>query len=162
MTTAPAVRRSSWVALIPFALAVAVAALIGVLGVTGTAAEYQNLDQPSWAPPSWLFGPVWTVLYAGNAVSAWLVWRANPQEARPALTVYGAQLALNAAWPLLFFGLKRPGLALVEIALLWVAIAATVAAFARQHRVAALLLVPYLAWVTFALALNWELWRRNS
>jgi len=105
---------------------------------------------------------VWTVLYAGNAVSAWLVWRANPQESRHALTLYGAQLALNAAWPLLFFGLKRPGLALVEIVLLWVAIASTVAAFARRHRVAALLLVPYLAWVTFAVALNYELWRRNS
>ena len=105
---------------------------------------------------------MWTVLYAANAVSAWLVWRANPQESRPALTLYGAQLALNAAWPLLFFGLKRPGLALVEIALLWVAIVATLAAFARRHRVAALLLVPYLAWVTFAMALNGELWRRNS
>ena len=99
---------------------------------------------------------------AGNAVSARLVWRAGPREARPALILYGAQLAHNAAWPLLFFGLKRPGLALVEIALLWVAIVTTVAAFARRHRVAALLLVPYLAWVTFAMALNVDLWRRNT
>ena len=149
-----------------FAISLAAVTAAAGIGGAGTAAGvrtwYPSLDRPSWRPPDQAFGPVWTVLYAGNAVSVWLVWRANPQEARPALTVYGAQLALNAAWPLLFFGLKRPGLALVEIALLWVAIAATVAAFARRHRVAALLLVPYLAWVTFALALNWELWRRNS
>jgi benzodiazapine receptor len=135
------------------------------IGGAGTAAGvrtwYPSLDRPSWRPPDEAFGPVWTALYAGNAVSAWLVWRADPQGSRPALTLYGAQLALNAAWPLLFFGLKRPGLALVEIALLWVAILATVAAFARRHRGAALLLVPYLAWVTFALALNHDLWRRN-
>jgi benzodiazapine receptor len=150
------------------ALATSLAAVSAAAGIggAGTAAGvrtwYPSLDRPTWRPPDEAFGPVWTALYAGNAVSAWLVWRADPQGSRPALTLYGAQLALNAAWPLLFFGLRRPGLALVEIALLWVAIVATLAAFARRHRVAALLLVPYLAWVTFAAALNWELWRRNS
>jgi translocator protein len=149
------------------ALATSLAAVSAAAGIggAGTAAGvrtwYRSLDRPSWRPPDEAFGPVWTALYAGNAVSAWLVWRADPQGSRPALTLYGAQLALNAAWPLLFFGLKRPGLALVEIALLWVAVLATIAAFARRHRGAALLLVPYLAWVTFALALNHDLWRRN-
>jgi tryptophan-rich sensory protein len=142
-----------------------VSAAAGIGGV-GTAAGvrswYPSLDRPPWRPPDQAFGPVWSALYAANAVSAWLVWRADPKGSRPALNMYGAQLALNAAWPLLFFGLKRPGVALVEIGLLWVAIAVTVAAFARRHRVAALLLVPYLAWVTFALALNWDLWRRNA
>ena len=160
----PDVARTRSAAALATSLA-AVAAAAGI-GGAGTAAGvrtwYPSLDRPSWRPPDEAFGPVWTALYAGNAVSAWLVWRAGPREARPALTLYGAQLALNAAWPLLFFGLRRPGLALVEIAVLWVAIVATVAAFARRHRVAALLLVPYLAWVTFAMALNADLWRRNS
>ncbi len=160
----PDVARTRSAAALATSLA-AVAAAAGI-GGAGTAAGvrtwYPSLDRPSWRPPDEAFGPVWTALYAGNAVSAWLVWRAGPRESRPALTLYGGQLALNAAWPLLFFGLKRPGLALVEIALLWVAIVATVATFARRHRVAALLLVPYLAWVTFAMALNVELWRRNS
>jgi tryptophan-rich sensory protein len=148
-------------------LAVSLAAVSAAAGIGGAATAssvktwYPTLDRPSWRPPDEAFGPVWTVLYAANAVSAWLVWRADPTGSRPALNLYGAQLALNAAWPLLFFGLKRPGLALVEIALLWVAIAATVAAFARRHRVAALLLIPYLLWVTFAALLNRELWRRN-
>src|SRR4051812_49596581 len=156
-------RTRSVTALATSVVAVSVAAGVGGAGTAaGVRTWYPSLDRPSWRPPDEVFGPVWTVLYAGNAVSAWLVWRANPQGSRPALVLYGAQLALNAAWPLLFFGLRRPGLALVEIALLWVAIVATVAAFARRHRVAALLLLPYLAWVTFALALNGQLWRRNS
>ncbi len=143
--------------------AVSAAAAVGGAGTAaGVRTWYPSLDRPSWRPPDEVFGPVWSVLYACNAISAWLVWRANPTQSRPALSLYGAQLALNAAWPLLFFGLKRPGMALIEIALLWVAIAATVAAFARRHRVAAALLLPYLLWVTFALVLNGELWRRNS
>lgn len=142
--------------------AVSVAAGAGGLGTAaGVRTWYPSLDRPSWRPPDAAFGPVWSVLYAANAVSAWLVWRSGPQESRPVLKLYGVQLALNAAWPLLFFGLKRPGLALIEIAVLWVAIAATIAAFSRRSRLAALLLVPYLAWVTFAVALNAELWRRN-
>lgn len=155
-------RTRSTAALVTSLAAVSAAAGIGGAGTAaGVRTWYPSLDRPSWRPPDDAFGPVWTVLYAANAVSAWLVWRANPRQARSALTLYGAQLALNAAWPLLFFGLKRPGLALIEIAMLWVAIAATIAAFARRHRVAALLLVPYLGWVTFALALNRALWRRN-
>jgi tryptophan-rich sensory protein len=159
MTTAPAVRRSSWVALIPFALAVAVAALIGVLGVTGTAAEYQNLDQPSWAPPSWLFGPVWTVLYAMIAVAGWLVWRRTGWTR--ALTLYAAQLVLNALWTPIFFGFGRYGLALADIIVLWVLIGATIWSFRPISRAAAWLLLPYWAWVTFATALNAAIWYAN-
>ena len=148
-------------------------ALAGITGATlgaagaGAAATapnlrpwYERLDKPAWTPPDAAFGPVWSLLYAAQAVAAWLAWRAGPAPG-PALGLYGAQLALNLGWSLLFFGLRRPGWALVEIAVLWVAIAATVAAFARRSRVAAWLLVPYLAWVTFALALNAAIWRRN-
>ena len=159
MTTAPAVRRSSWVGLIPFVLAVAVAALIGVLGVTGTAAEYQTLDQPSWAPPSWLFGPVWTVLYAMIAVAGWLVWRRTGWNR--ALTVYAVQLTLNAIWTPIFFGFGRYGLALADIIVLWVLIGATIWSFRPISRTAAWLLVPYWAWVTFATALNAAIWHAN-
>lgn len=152
----------------------AVAVLGVLLGASGTAAGvgavptvravegwYQRLDKPSWTPPDRAFGPAWTVLYAAQAVAAWLAWRADPASARPAMTLHGAQLVLNAGWSLAFFGLRRPAFALVEIAVLWVAIAATMRAFARRSRAAAALFVPYLGWVTFAAALNWAIWRRN-
>ncbi|ADB35528.1 TspO and MBR like protein [Kribbella flavida DSM 17836] len=139
--------------------AVAAAALIGVLGVDGTAERYQQLQQPSWAPPSWLFGPVWTVLYAMIAVSGWLVWRRVGWSR--ALVPYAVQLLLNAAWTPLFFGAGAIGPALVEIVLLWATIAWTVLTFARVRRSAAALLVPYWAWTTFATALNASIWWLN-
>ncbi|GIE47924.1 TspO/MBR family protein [Actinoplanes nipponensis] len=159
MTSAPAVHRPSWLGLIPFALAVTAAALIGVLGVTGTSAEYQSLDQPSWAPPSWLFGPVWTVLYAMIAVAGWLVWRRTGWNR--ALTVYAVQLGLNAVWTPIFFGAGRYGLALADIVVLWLLIGATVLLFRPISRTAAWLLVPYWGWVTFATALNAAIWSAN-
>src|SRR5690349_23740704 len=152
MTTAPAVHRPSWWGLLPFAAAVSAAALIGGLGVAGTAAEYRNLDQPSWAPPSWLFGPVWTVLYAMIAVAGWLVWRRTGWNR--ALTVYAVQLVLNALWTPIFFGFGRYGLALVDIVAMSLLIGATIFLFRPISRAAAWLLVPYWAWVTFATALN--------
>lgn len=129
----------------------------------GPGGWYEGLDKPPWTPPKQAFGPAWTVLYAAQAVAAWLVWRSGARHpaSDPALRLYGAQLLLNAAWSLLFFGLRRPAWAVVEIAVLWVAIAATTAAFARRSRTAAALLVPYLAWVTFATALTVSIWRRN-
>ncbi|GAA3339250.1 tryptophan-rich sensory protein [Amorphoplanes nipponensis] len=151
--------RPSWLGLIPFALAVTAAALIGVLGVTGTSAEYQSLDQPSWAPPSWLFGPVWTVLYAMIAVAGWLVWRRTGWNR--ALTVYAVQLGLNAVWTPIFFGAGRYGLALADIVVLWLLIGATVLLFRPISRTAAWLLVPYWGWVTFATALNAAIWSAN-
>lgn len=124
---------------------------------------YASLAKPSWNPPSWVFGPVWTTLYTLMAVAAWLVWqRGEGGVRRRALGLYLGQLVLNAAWTPLFFGLHLLGVALVEMLLLWVAIVATIAAFHRVHRLAAWLLVPYLAWVSFAAFLNFTLWRLNA
>ena len=124
---------------------------------------YASLKKPSWNPPGWIFGPVWTALYAMMAVAAWLVWRRGGFAAqRGPLMLFLTQLALNAAWTPLFFGLRRPGVAFAEILLLWLAIAWTIGIFWRVHRVAAWLLAPYLAWVSFAAALNFALWRLNS
>ena len=159
MTTAPAVHRPSWWGLLPFAAAVTAAALIGGLGVAGTAAEYQNLEQPSWAPPSWLFGPVWTILYAMIAVAGWLVWRRTGWNR--ALTVYAVQLVLNALWTPIFFGFGQYGLALLDIVAMWLLIGATILLFRPISRAAAWLLVPYWAWVTFATALNAAIWSAN-
>ena len=125
---------------------------------------YRTLERPPYAPPDVVFGPAWAVLYAGQAVAAWLVWRGDARRAEydvPAMVSYGAQLALNLTWVLLFFGLRRPALALAEICVLWVAIVVTIREFARKHRFAAALLLPYLAWVTYAVALNAGFWRRN-
>jgi benzodiazapine receptor len=151
--------RRAWLALALFGLASFGAAAIGGLSVAGAREQYQQLERPVWAPPSWLFGPVWTVLYIAIAVAGWLVWRRVGWG--PALAVYAVQLALNAAWTPLFFGAGAYGLALVEILVMWLAIGATVVLFWRVSRPAALLLVPYWAWVTFATALNFAIWRLN-
>lgn len=123
---------------------------------------YAALAKPAWNPPAWIFGPVWTILYLSMAFAAWWVWRCGGWrvQSRP-LTLYLVQLALNAAWTPLFFGLKQPGLALIAILLLWAAIIATARAFQPVSRAAALLLVPYAAWVGFAAFLNFTLWRLN-
>jgi len=123
---------------------------------------YQGLARPSWTPPDWLFGPVWTNLYVLMAVAAWLVWRQGGWAgAKAALALFGAQLVLNAAWSPVFFGLERVGAALAVLVALWVAILATAVAFWRCSRVAGILMLPYLAWVTFAGALNFAIWRMN-
>lgn len=123
---------------------------------------YQALRKPDWNPPDWIFGPVWTVLYALMAVAAWLVWRsAGWPAARSALVVFGLQLLLNVGWSLCFFGLRNPGLAAGEIVALWLAIAVTIASFWRHSRWGAVLLLPYLAWTSFAAILNLAIWRLN-
>lgn len=123
---------------------------------------YDGLAKPSWTPPAWLFGPVWTVLYLAMAVAAWLVWRPGGFGARrTALGLFLVQLALNVAWSALFFGLRRPDLGLADIGLLWVAIVFTLLAFRRSSRLAGWLFVPYLLWVSFASALNFAIWRMN-
>jgi translocator protein len=163
VTSGDTVRRTggarTWWALLGFAAAVTVAAAVGGLGVQGVGDEYADLRQPAWAPPSWLFGPVWSLLYATIAVAGWLVWRRVGFG--PALYLWTAQLVLNAIWTPLFFGAGRYGLAFVDIVLLWLLIGATVALFARVRRSAALLMLPYWAWVTFAAALNFAIWRLN-
>jgi len=123
---------------------------------------YASLKKPSWNPPGWIFGPVWTALYTMMAVAAWLVWRQGGWgKQRQALLIFLAQLALNALWTPLFFGLHWAGVAFAEIILLWLAIAWTISAFWRVHRAAVWLLAPYLAWVGFAAVLNGTLWRLN-
>lgn len=125
---------------------------------------YASLAKPAWTPPTWVFGPAWTILYAMMAVAAWRLWRrlgARPRESRRALVLFAVQLALNLSWTPVFFGMQRPDLALVVIFVLWVAIAATIVAAWKACKTAAALLVPYLAWVTFATALNAAIWRLN-
>jgi tryptophan-rich sensory protein len=123
---------------------------------------YAGLNKPGFTPPNAVFGPVWTVLFLMIALSGWLVWRrVGLAGARTAFALYGFQLVLNALWSVLFFGLHRPDLASAEILALWLAILGTLVAFWRFSRPAALLLAPYLAWVTYAAALTVAIWRMN-
>jgi tryptophan-rich sensory protein len=123
---------------------------------------YAELERPSWAPPGWLFGPVWTVLYCTMAISVWLVWReAERKGGALPYALYGVQLAANALWTWLFFVWKLGALAFFEVAILWLLIAATAAVFWQRKPWAAILLLPYLAWVGFATALTWSIWQRN-
>lgn len=147
-------------ALLVFLGLTALVALSGALFRPGS--WYDSLEKPGWRPPNKAFGPVWTLLYIMIAVSGWLVWRAAPwPETATALAIFGLQLALNAGWSAVFFGLKRPGWAVVEIAALWASILATMVAFAPFSLTAAGLLAPYFLWVSFAAALNVAIWRRN-
>lgn len=139
-----------------------VAAGIGSIASMDAQAFYAQLVKPAWAPPASLFGPVWSVLYLLMGVAAWLVWRERPsQSVDGALGLYLMQLAANALWSWLFFAWHKGAVAFGEILLLWALIAATIAAFWRISRLASALLLPYLAWVSFAAALNWVLWLRN-
>jgi translocator protein len=123
---------------------------------------YAALVKPALTPPAWVFGPVWTLLYLMMAIAAWLVWRSQGLNgALGPLGLFLAQLALNALWSYLFFGLKRPGLAFLDIVALWLAILATLIAFWRAYPTAGLLLLPYLLWVGFATYLNFQFWRLN-
>ena len=123
---------------------------------------YAALHKPVWNPPAWIFGPVWTVLYLMMGVAAWLVWCEGGWKTRLwPLRLFLVQLLLNAIWTPLFFGMHQIGLALVDIALLWLSLAATLIVFWRVRRPAGLLLIPYLAWVSFATFLNFTLWRMN-
>jgi benzodiazapine receptor len=123
---------------------------------------YASLIKPSWTPPAWLFGPVWSALYLMMALAAWLVWRRGGLAAtRLPVTLFLVQLGLNVAWSFLFFGLRMPGLAFAEIVILWCAILTTLIVFWRRRAAAGWLLLPYLLWVTFAAALNFALWRMN-
>lgn len=137
------------------------AAALGGLFMPGE--WYAQLKKPAWNPPNWIFGPVWTTLYTMMAVAAWFVARRGGLMAqRRALGWFLVQLILNALWSPLFFGLKNPALAFAEILLLWLAILATLRAFWMAHRLAGTLLLPYLAWVSFAAVLNFTLWQLNK
>ena len=123
---------------------------------------YRQLAKPPWRPPDWAFGPVWMVLYGMMAVSAWMVYEtAGFAGAGTALSIYAVHLLLNAGWSAVFFGMKSPGWGLVEVIGLWASIVATIIAFVGVNTTAALLLLPYLAWVSFATALNFRIWQLN-
>jgi benzodiazapine receptor len=124
---------------------------------------YATLNKPSWNPPSWLFGPVWSVLYCMMAVAAWLVWcKGGWREQRIPLGLFLLQLALNMMWTPLFFGLHMPGLAFAEMSILWITLSLTIKAFWKVSPFAGATLLPYLAWITFAAVLNFTIWRLNA
>jgi translocator protein len=130
--------------------------------VSGPDAWYQSLNKPTWTPPSWVFAPVWTTLYILMAIAAWQVWeQRSAANVRTPIALFLVQLALNAAWTWIFFGLHRPDWAFFELVVLWLAVVATAATFYRIRPMAALLLLPYLGWTTFAAALNGAIWLMN-
>ncbi|NIJ87253.1 tryptophan-rich sensory protein [Xanthomonas campestris] len=155
-------KKSHWFGLLGWlALCYAVAGL-GALASIQAASFYADLRRPAWAPPGWLFGPVWTALYGMMAVAVWLVWRRGGWAgARLALGMFVLQLALNGLWSWLFFAWHMGAWAFADIVLLWLTLAATIGVFAKRNSVAAWLLVPYLAWVSFAAALNYSVWQLN-
>jgi translocator protein len=163
----PATSRD-WFALIGFLAATFAASALGGLATASSVSSwYTTLVKPSWNPPGYVFGPVWTALYVMMAVAAWRVWRLRVHPAltpavRAVLIGYFFQLVLNAAWSLLFFGLRRPDLALVDIVVLWAALFWMQIRLWRLDRAAGALWLTYLLWVSFATVLNFTLWRLNT
>ena len=156
---------SRWQQVFGFALWLSLAfaaAALGAMASVQAGEFYASLVRPGWAPPGWLFGPVWTTLFFMMAVSAWLVWRARGfMGAWGALMLFVTQLAANSLWSWLFFVWHEGALAFAEVVLLWVMIAATIFLFWRVSKLAAALLMPYLAWVSFAALLNFSVWQLN-
>lgn len=153
--------KRDWIGLVVFLAVCYLVAAIGSLFTTpAIPGWYATLPRPSWTPPSWVFGPVWTLLYTLMAIAAWLVWRRrNVTAVTVPITLFAVQLGLNLAWTLIFFGRRQVGLGLFDIVLLWVAILATIIAFWRVSRAAAGLMIPYLLWVSYAATLNYGIWR---
>ncbi len=143
-------------------LATFAAAALGALASRDAGAFYAGLARPEWAPPGWLFAPVWSVLYLLMGIAAWLVWTAHGSRgARAALVLFLVQLAANALWTWLFFAWRLGAAAFAEIVVLWILVVATVVTFWRARPAAGMLLVPYLCWVSFATALCWTVWKLN-
>lgn len=148
-------------------IAIGVSELAGVIGSIFTAPAipswYATLTKPVLNPPSWLFGPVWIVLYLLMGIAAYLVWRKGwgRKEVKLALGIFGAQLLLNTLWSVIFFGFHSPVVALAEIVFLWLVILTTIIAFHKISRPAAYLLLPYILWVSFAGYLNYAIWSLN-
>lgn len=148
-------------------IAIAVSQAAGLIGALFTSSAiptwYTTLAKPELAPPNWIFGPVWTTLFVLMGVAAFLVWKRGLErsDVRSALIVFGVHLILNTLWSIIFFGLQNPAAAFIEIVLLWLSIVATMILFSRVSRVAVWLLVPYLAWVSFASYLNYMIWMLN-
>jgi uncharacterized protein YbjT (DUF2867 family)/tryptophan-rich sensory protein len=160
----PSPGAGQWVALLVFLLLCYGTAAIGAAWTNTSVNDwYRSLDKPTWNPPAWVFGPVWTVLYTTIALAGWLVWRRKDTRAiRWPLYVFVLHLVLNAMWSCLFFGWRNPGLALAEIVGLWLSIVVMIVWFRPISRSASLLLIPYLGWVSFAAVLNWSIWRMNT
>lgn len=148
-------------ALLGWLLLVSAAAAVGAIASLNASAFYIELNKPAWAPPAHVFGPVWSVLYLLMGVSAWLVWRSSRRNA-VALVLFLAQPAANAFWSWLFFAWHQGALATMEVLVLLALIAATMRAFWPISRLAVLLLLPYLFWVSFASVLTWSVWQRNQ
>lgn len=138
-------------------LCLGVGVVSGVMTAGAMVDWYPSLNKPTFNPPSWIFAPVWTLLYIMMAVAAWRVWLAGPSS-KPALNLFFIQLVLNFLWSIFFFGLHSPALALIDIIAMWIIIALTTRAFFKIARPAGWLLVPYLAWVSFAVVLNANIW----
>lgn len=144
------------------AICLGTSAIGGIVTATSVDGWYQQLAKPSFNPPDWVFAPVWTTLFILMAIAGWRVWRSRANAARNvALALFGVQLALNLSWSFVFFGLKRIDLALIDIVVLLVAIAANAVLFWRIDRPSGLLFLPYAAWVGFAAVLNAALWQLN-
>lgn len=158
-------KNNSWITLIIFIL---LCEAVGIAGsfftISNIPGWYAGLVKPSFNPPSWIFGPVWTTLYLLMGIAGYLLWRKRGEipQAKKAFAWFFIQLALNSIWTPIFFGAHRLGVAFGEIVLLWIAILVTIAIFWRAIKSAALLLIPYAVWVTFAAVLNFALWRLNS
>jgi len=147
--------------------AIVICQLAGVIGSIFTSPAistwYAGLQRPEFSPPNWVFGPVWITLYAMMGISLFLIWEKGlkKKQSKTAVSVFGVQLALNAIWSLLFFGLQSPFYAFIEIIFLWVAIAATIVLFYKISKPASWLLLPYIIWVSFAAFLNYSIWILN-
>ena len=156
---------SGWLALAGWLVLSLVAGGLGGIASANAGEFYGTLTRPSWAPPAWLFGPVWTVLYIMMGIAAWLVWRERSYRPdsvrRRGLTLFVVQLVLNALWTWLFFHWRSGAWAFAEIVVLWLVVIATAAAFFQVRRTAGWMLVPYLLWLTYAGALTWAVWRSN-
>ena len=138
-----------------------IAALGGFLTNLSVGSWYPSLHKPSWTPTGAAIGTIWTILYTLMGIAAWIVWRSNSEARQLPLAIYALQLLLNLGWSVLFFGLKSPGLALIEIGVLWLAILATSIAFWNVSKPAGVLMAPYLSWVAFAGVLNALIWKMN-
>lgn len=149
--------------LISIIIPLAIGATSGLFTETGVGSWYQNIQKPSWNPPGWVFGPVWTALYIMMGISLYLVWKsdARPSLKKLAILLFALQLGLNFFWSLIFFNQQAIGWALVEILVLWLSILATIFVFAKINNTAAWLLVPYISWVSFASILTYTIWKLN-
>jgi translocator protein len=149
--------------IIAIIIPLAVGATSGFFTASGVGSWYQTINKPSWNPPSWIFGPVWTTLYVMMGIALFLIWKSDAPDTqkRTAMLLFAVQMVLNFFWSFIFFKQHQMGWALVEIIAMWVMILLTIFSFAPISKTAAWLLVPYISWVSFATILNYTLWKMN-